>query len=36
MVNLSKSKIMIINGRKSENAVFMYNDTILEIVHEYK
>ncbi len=36
LVNLSKSKIMIINGRKSENAVFLYNDTTLEIVHEYK
>ncbi len=36
LVNLSKSKIMIINGRKSENPVFLYNDTTLEIVHEYK
>ncbi len=36
LVNLWKSKIMIINGRKSENAVFLYNDTTLEIVHKNK
>ncbi len=27
---------MIINGRKSENAVFLYNDTTLEIDYDYK
>ena len=35
LVNLSKSKIMIING-KQQNSIFMYNDTPLEIIHKYK
>jgi exonuclease III len=36
LVNLSKSKIMIINGKKNDNPIFLYNNIPLEIVHKYK
>ena len=36
LVNLSKSKIMIINGKKNEKPIFLYNNIPLEIVHKYK
>ncbi len=36
LVNLAKSKIIIIKGKIQQNTVFMYNDIPLEIVHKYK
>jgi hypothetical protein len=36
LVNLTKSKIMIINGRKNENATFYYNNVQLEMFYIYK
>ena len=37
LVNLSKTKIMIINGKKCDSqSIFTYNDVPLDTVHKYK
>jgi hypothetical protein len=36
LVNLSKTKIMIINDKKHNSHIFLYNNEPLEITHKYK
>ncbi len=36
LVNLTKTKVMIINGSKKESYKFYYSGVLLEIIHKYK